>query len=81
MSVDYAGFRRDFKVYRRSALVWIADVLQDPTLFDAVHWYPERHFVQRSDGSSMRQVSEPWTGDDVWDAWVGQFYSFQSFVF
>ena len=52
---------------------WIKEVLQNPYLYSHIHWYPERVFVQDDDGRWMQRVDEPWTGDDLWGAWVKYF--------
>jgi hypothetical protein len=48
---------------------WIKGVLQDPFLFGSVHWCPEKIF-SKENGNWIRCVDEPWTGDELWDAWV-----------
>ena len=68
------------EVRRKPIIDWVKEVLQDPYLYRYVHWYPERVFVRHGDSRWIRHIDEPWTGDDLWDAWVKYLiYSIASF--
>ncbi|KAF8316204.1 uncharacterized protein EI90DRAFT_3293745 [Cantharellus anzutake] len=60
---------RKVKVLCKSIFNWVMELLRDPFICPSVHWYPEQQYSQHPDGSWVRRIGEPWTGDDFWAAW------------
>ena len=69
----HGPLERTVEVLWKPIMDWVKEVLQNPYLYSHIHWYPKRVFVRDDDGRWMWQVDEPWTGDDLWGAWVEYF--------
>lgn len=61
---------RTYSVRYKDALPTILDIIEDDLINERICLYPERRFIQRSDGSFMRVWEENWSGDDWWDMQV-----------
>jgi len=80
ITVKLGNLKQMVEVHRKPIMDWVKEVLQDPYLYHYIHWYPERVFVRHGDSGWIWCIDEPWTGDDLWDAWVKYLiYSIASF--
>jgi hypothetical protein len=58
-----------FEVIQKSIAGWIEDTLQNVHLSPHFAFDGERKF-KRCHGQWMRVIDQPWTANDIWNAWV-----------
>jgi len=74
ITIQLGNLKQMVDIHRKVIMDWVNEVLQDPYLYCYVHWYPKKVFVQHGDSKWIWCIDEPWTGDELWDAWVEYFY-------
>ncbi|KAF7789434.1 hypothetical protein EIP86_000378 [Pleurotus ostreatoroseus] len=62
----YKKEKYSFDVYYRDLLPWMLGLIADVNLAPHLRWDASKLFKRRPDGTWMRYVHEPWTGDLWW---------------
>ncbi|KAJ7253263.1 hypothetical protein C8J57DRAFT_1660481 [Mycena rebaudengoi] len=67
VSETFEGQTYSFEFSYRDPWEWILDIVTDPTLADALLWYPVEKYVRGQDGRFVRLYDDLNTGREWWD--------------